>query len=166
MLRRGALVPLPEASFLGLPTRLGALVVDAALFWPAKAAHGAEVVRRGRIGTTPTNRSAASCGGASATKPCDYLAEPLLPGIHAGDVEQLSIHALFPRLVELERTHGSVLRGLLTARAAAVAQRRVRVVARRPRGARRGDAGPGARRATVRYDAAVARLVAAADPTS
>ena len=40
----------------------------------------------------------------------DYLAEPLLAGIHAGDVERLSIRALFPRLVEAEGRHGSIIR--------------------------------------------------------
>ena len=40
----------------------------------------------------------------------DYLAEPLLAGIHAGDVERLSIRALFPRLVDAERHSGSVIR--------------------------------------------------------
>jgi len=39
-----------------------------------------------------------------------YLAEPLLAGIHAGDVDRLSIRALFPRFVEAERKHGSLLR--------------------------------------------------------
>jgi oxygen-dependent protoporphyrinogen oxidase len=39
-----------------------------------------------------------------------YLAEPLLAGIHAGDVDRLSVAALFPRLREAERTHGSLLR--------------------------------------------------------
>src|SRR5437588_4968034 len=39
-----------------------------------------------------------------------YLAEPLLAGIHAGDVNRLSMHALFPRLVEAERKYGSLLR--------------------------------------------------------
>jgi oxygen-dependent protoporphyrinogen oxidase len=39
-----------------------------------------------------------------------YLAEPLLAGIHAGDVDRLSVRALFPRFVEAERTHGSLLR--------------------------------------------------------
>jgi oxygen-dependent protoporphyrinogen oxidase len=41
-----------------------------------------------------------------------YLAEPLLAGIHAGDVERLSVNALFPTLVRAEREHGSVLRAL------------------------------------------------------
>ncbi|HEV2982901.1 MAG TPA: protoporphyrinogen oxidase, partial [Vicinamibacterales bacterium] len=39
-----------------------------------------------------------------------YLAEPLLAGIHAGDVDRLSVRALFPQFVEAERTHGSLLR--------------------------------------------------------
>ena len=45
--------------------------------------------------------------GAEATT---YLAEPLLAGIHAGDVDRLSVRALFPRFVEAERAHGSLLR--------------------------------------------------------
>jgi oxygen-dependent protoporphyrinogen oxidase len=38
-----------------------------------------------------------------------YLAEPLLAGIHAGDVDRLSTRALFPRFVEAEQRHGSLL---------------------------------------------------------
>jgi oxygen-dependent protoporphyrinogen oxidase len=40
----------------------------------------------------------------------DYLADPLLAGIHAGDADELSVRTLFPRLVEAERQSGSVLR--------------------------------------------------------
>jgi oxygen-dependent protoporphyrinogen oxidase len=39
-----------------------------------------------------------------------YLAEPLLAGIHAGDVDRLSLAALFPRFAEAERAHGSLIR--------------------------------------------------------
>jgi oxygen-dependent protoporphyrinogen oxidase len=39
-----------------------------------------------------------------------YLAEPLLAGIHAGDVDRLSVRALFPRLVDAESRHGSLLK--------------------------------------------------------
>ena len=62
----------------------------------------------------------------------DYLAEPLLAGIHAGDVDRLSTQALFPRLLEAERQSGSVLRAF-RACARALATRRVRVVSRRRR---------------------------------
>src|SRR5437899_11250229 len=40
-----------------------------------------------------------------------YLAEPLLAGIHAGDVDRLSMAALFPRMVQMERERGSLIRG-------------------------------------------------------
>jgi protoporphyrinogen/coproporphyrinogen III oxidase len=40
----------------------------------------------------------------------DLIAQPLLGGIHAGDIERLSMRALFPRLLEAERTDGRVLR--------------------------------------------------------
>lgn len=40
------------------------------------------------------------------------LVEPLLTGIYGGDGEQLSLRATFPRLRELELTHGSLLHGL------------------------------------------------------
>jgi oxygen-dependent protoporphyrinogen oxidase len=39
-----------------------------------------------------------------------YLAEPLLAGIHAGDVDRLSIRALFPRFPDTEMKYGSLLR--------------------------------------------------------
>jgi oxygen-dependent protoporphyrinogen oxidase len=44
--------------------------------------------------------------------------EPLMAGIYAGDAEQMSMRATFPRFVELEQAHGSVLRGLLAAKSA------------------------------------------------
>jgi protoporphyrinogen/coproporphyrinogen III oxidase len=40
------------------------------------------------------------------------IAEPLMAGIHGGDAECLSMRALFPRFVDLERREGSVIRGL------------------------------------------------------
>jgi oxygen-dependent protoporphyrinogen oxidase len=49
----------------------------------------------------------------------ERLGEPLLAGIHAGDPEHLSMQATFPRFLELEARHSSLIRGLLAARAAA-----------------------------------------------
>lgn len=37
-------------------------------------------------------------------------------GIYAGDIDYLSAHATFPGLVALERSHGSIIRGLIAAR--------------------------------------------------
>lgn len=41
----------------------------------------------------------------------EYLADPLLAGIHGGDAERLSMRALFPRFLDMERRYGSLIRG-------------------------------------------------------
>jgi protoporphyrinogen/coproporphyrinogen III oxidase len=53
----------------------------------------------------------------------DWLVEPLLSGIFAGDGERLSLDATFPRLIEAEREHGSVLGQMLCAKLRAAAGR-------------------------------------------
>jgi len=45
----------------------------------------------------------------------DKIAEPLLSGIYNADAEQQSIMATFPRFREIERKHGSLIRGMLAA---------------------------------------------------
>jgi oxygen-dependent protoporphyrinogen oxidase len=45
----------------------------------------------------------------------DTFVGALVTGIHAADPERLSVRAAFPRLVQFERDHGSVLRGFLAA---------------------------------------------------
>lgn len=116
VIRRGTLHPLPEASVLGLPTRLAPLLTSSLFSWPAKLRLASEMF------LPPDARADESIGefiqrrfGREARH---YVAEPLLAGIHAGDVDQLSVHALFPSLAEAERTHGSVLKALTKRRTA------------------------------------------------
>src|SRR4029450_2759980 len=40
------------------------------------------------------------------------LVDPMVSGIYAGDAAQLSMRAAFPAIWQLERDHGSVLRGM------------------------------------------------------
>jgi len=107
--RGGRLHALPSASILGIPTRVGPFVRTSLFTWPGKLRMGAELFvppRRDHadesIGMFMTRRF----GREAAT----YLAEPLLAGIHAGDVDVLSVRALFPRFVEAEAKYGSLLR--------------------------------------------------------
>src|SRR5262249_52793334 len=46
----------------------------------------------------------------------ETLGDAFVTGIYAGDATRLSVEACFPRLVEFERDHGSVLRGFAAAR--------------------------------------------------
>jgi oxygen-dependent protoporphyrinogen oxidase len=108
--RDGRLHPLPASSVLGIPTRVGPFVRTALFSWAGKLRMGAEVFvpRRRETGDESIGSFMRRRFGDEAVT---YLAEPLLAGIHAGDVERLSIRALFPRLVDTERAHGSLLRG-------------------------------------------------------
>jgi len=43
----------------------------------------------------------------------DYAVNPLIAGIYAGDPEKLSVRHAFPALWQAERSHGSLLRGMM-----------------------------------------------------
>ncbi len=49
----------------------------------------------------------------------DYAVDPFISGIFAGDAETLSMAHAFPRVFALERTHGSLSKGLMAQRRAA-----------------------------------------------
>ncbi|HEY7289852.1 MAG TPA: protoporphyrinogen oxidase [Vicinamibacterales bacterium] len=108
--RKGRLHALPAASVLGIPTRVGPFVRTRLFSIAGKLRMGAEIFVPKRtddedesIGAFITRRF-----GREAT---DYLAEPLLAGIHAGDVDRLSLQSLFPRFRKVEQEYGSLLRG-------------------------------------------------------
>lgn len=111
VLRGRRLVALPEGSMLGIPTSVKPFITTRLFSWPAKLRMGMELFipphrddRDESIGSFMRRRF-----GEEAVA---YLAEPLLAGIHAGDVNKLSMRSAFPRLIEAEKARGSVLRGL------------------------------------------------------
>lgn len=109
VLRDGCLHPIAEGSFLGFPLRLPALAGSSLFTWGGKLRMACEVlVPRG---APDDDESIASfVRRRFGEEAVDYVAEPLLAGIHAGDAERLSMRALFPRLLEAERQAGSVIR--------------------------------------------------------
>jgi protoporphyrinogen/coproporphyrinogen III oxidase len=116
ILRDGRLHRIAEGSFLGFPLDARSLARSSVFTLGGRLRMAAELLlpRRGgeedeSVGTFVRRRF-----GQEAV---DYLAEPLLAGIHAGDVDRLSIAALFPRLLEAERQSGSVLRAFRAMRA-------------------------------------------------
>lgn len=46
----------------------------------------------------------------------EHMAEPLLGGIYAGDPRTLSLQATFPQFAQLEKKHGSLIRGMMESR--------------------------------------------------
>jgi oxygen-dependent protoporphyrinogen oxidase len=108
--RGGRLHPLPAASVLGIPTKWGPFIRTPLFSWAGKLRMGLElgIPRRAADDDESIGAFMERRFGREAK---EYLAEPLLAGIHAGDVDRLSLRSLFPRFRDAERTHGSVLRG-------------------------------------------------------
>ncbi|MGH9410071.1 MAG: protoporphyrinogen oxidase [Vicinamibacterales bacterium] len=108
VLRGRRLYRLPRPSLLGIPLTWRGLARYDLLPWHAR-------VRLALEPTVPRRRSEADESVASFFRrrfgpdTVDLIAQPLLGGIHAGDIEQLSMASLFPRLRDLERTRGRVL---------------------------------------------------------
>jgi oxygen-dependent protoporphyrinogen oxidase len=108
VLRGRRLHRLPSPSLLGLPLTWRALAGYDLLPWHARVRLAFEPRVPAR--TSEEDESVASFFRRRfGPETVDLIAQPLLGGIHAGDIEQLSMASLFPRLLELERTQGSVL---------------------------------------------------------
>ena len=111
VLHRGRLIPLPEGLLLVAPTKLLPFARSPLFSWPGKLRMGLDVV-------IPPRRSDDDESVADfirrrlGREALDRLAQPLMAGIHVADPERLSMQAAFPRLVAIERQHGSLIRGL------------------------------------------------------
>jgi oxygen-dependent protoporphyrinogen oxidase len=117
VLRGGSLHPLPEG-VLGFPTRLLPFLRSGLFSWQGKLRMGLDLVLP--RGESKDDESIAAfvrrrCGREAVER----LADPLLAGIHAGDAERLSMACNFPRLLQLSRAKGSLIRGLLGSKPAA-----------------------------------------------
>ena len=131
ILRDGRLHRIAEGSFLGFPLDVGSLARSSVFTLggrlrmacevfmprPSTSAQGAPSGVEGRHGGDDDESVGAFVRRRFGQEAVDYLAEPLLAGIHAGDVDNLSIRALFPRLLEAERQSGSVIRAFRAMRA-------------------------------------------------
>ena len=114
VLRAGALHRLPEGMILGVPTRLAPLALSRLFTWRGKLRMAADLVLPRRASADES--IAAFVRRRLGRQALERIGAPLLAGIHAGDAERLSVRATFPRLLELEARHGSVIRGLARAR--------------------------------------------------
>ncbi len=111
VLRKGRLVAVPDGLQFLIPTRVAPILSTPLLGLQAKARMGLELFRRPREG--PDRSVAEFVIDHYGREVNEYLAQPMLAGIYGGAPESLSVNAVLPRLVELERRFGSVTRGVL-----------------------------------------------------
>lgn len=112
ILREGRLEPLPEGITMLVPTKLKPLARSRLLSMRGKARMAAEYLVPPKqddedesIGSFISRRL--------GREAFEHMAQPLLSGIFAGDADQLSLAATFPRLRDIERKHGGLIRGML-----------------------------------------------------
>ncbi len=115
VLRDGRLYELPDGLISFAPRQWKPLLRSGLLDWIGLARMGLEtLIPRG---PAEGDESLASfCRRRFGRQAFERVLEPLMAGIYAGDAEQMSLKATFPRFWELEQRHGSVIRGMVAAR--------------------------------------------------
>ncbi len=124
VLNHGKLAPLPDGVMLIIPTRFMPFVTSTLISWPGKIRMGMDLFIPRRkddedesVGSFVRRRL--------GTEALDKIAEPLMSGIHVSDPEKQSVLATFPRFRNIEKKHGSLIKGML-------AQRRTHTASQQP----------------------------------
>jgi protoporphyrinogen/coproporphyrinogen III oxidase len=111
ILVKGKLYPMPGGSVMGIPTQIGPFVTTG-LFSPiGKLRAAADFI------LPPTKAEGDISLGQFfrrrlGDEVVENLVEPLLSGIYAGDIDQLSLMATFPQFFHVEQKHGSLILGM------------------------------------------------------
>lgn len=106
----GRLHRIPDGLRLIAPTQWGPFLRSGLVSWPGKLRMALDLL-------LPARRSSADESVATfvrrrlGSEALAKLGEPLMAGIYVADAERLSLEATFPQFAELERRHGSLIRG-------------------------------------------------------
>ena len=115
ILLHGRLIPLPDGLMFMVPTKILPTGFSPLFSWSTKLRMATELLHPPR--SAEIDESVASLVERHyGAEMVDRLADPLLSGIYGGEAAGLSVRAVLPRFAEMERTHGSLGRAMLTAR--------------------------------------------------
>jgi protoporphyrinogen/coproporphyrinogen III oxidase len=121
-LKGGKLHRLPEGVVLAVPTRFWPLMSSPLFSALGVARMGLDVLLPRRKADPTGDESIASfLRRRLGQESVELFGEPLLAGIYSGDPNELSLQATFPQLAQLEAKYGSLVKGALAGRAAALA---------------------------------------------
>jgi oxygen-dependent protoporphyrinogen oxidase len=111
VVRNGKLLPVPEGFQLLAPSRFGPLVRTPIFSLPGKARMALDLLlpRRRAKGDESLGHFVRRRLGQEAL---DRMAQPMIAGIYGADPMALSLQATLPRFLDMERDHGSVIRGM------------------------------------------------------
>ena len=103
--------PIPEGFMLLAPTSLRPFIRSSLFSFTGKLRMGLDLVIP-RKKTDEDESLAAFVRRRLGTEALERIAEPLVAGIHAGDPETMSLRSTFPRFIDLEQEHRSLIWGM------------------------------------------------------
>ncbi len=106
----GRLHPLPEGFLLMAPTRLSPLATSGLFTLSGKLRMALDLVLPSR--PRDDESLASFVTRRLGREALDRVAQPMVGGIYTADPETLSLAATMPRFLDLEKDHGSIIRGL------------------------------------------------------
>jgi len=115
ILVKGRLVPIPDGLQFMVPTRLWPMVATPLFSWGTKLRMAAEFLSRSRAQGLEDESVSSFVQRHFGQQMVERVAEPLLAGVYGGNADHLSVRAVLPRFIEMERDHGSLVRASLHA---------------------------------------------------
>jgi len=109
---RGRLEPMPAGMALAVPTRVGPMLTTPLVSVPGKLRILGDLFVQKPVQNRGDETVASFLVRHFGPEATEYLGGPLLGGIFAGDINELSILSTFPQLVDLEKKSGSLIRAL------------------------------------------------------
>jgi len=111
----GRLQPMPKGLNLGIPNDLGAFAQNSFIS-PRGKLRALDELRIPAKETDDDESVGAFLERRLGREMVEAIAEPLLAGIHAGDLYKLGLRATFPQFAVMEQKYGSIIRGMIDAK--------------------------------------------------
>ncbi|MBI5231823.1 MAG: protoporphyrinogen oxidase [Coriobacteriales bacterium] len=119
ILKKGRLYEMPDGVMMFAPTKFVPFATTGLFSWPGKIRMAMDLfIPKKKVAEGERNdETLESFIVRRMGQEClDRLAEPLVGGVHASDPKMMSLAATFPRLLDMEQKHGSMMLAFLDAR--------------------------------------------------
>jgi oxygen-dependent protoporphyrinogen oxidase len=112
---KGQLVAIPDGLMFMVPTKIMPTLRSPLFSWTTKVRMAAEWFHPPRR-AAEDETVAAMVSRHYGPEVVELLADPLLSGVYGGEASDLSVRAVLPRFADMESKHGSLGRGVVSAR--------------------------------------------------
>ncbi|TFB22074.1 protoporphyrinogen oxidase [Filobacillus milosensis] len=111
ILSHDRLHPIPKGSKMGIPLAWKPFMKSTLFTWNGKLAALKDVIK-GQSKVSDDQSVGQFFRRRLGNQVVDRLIHPLISGIYAGNIDQLSLQATFPNFLDVEQKHGGLIKGL------------------------------------------------------